>query len=100
MPLPGTDFSSGRAWLQDVRKPIRWPAKLPKAKLVFTSPPYLEVMLYGKLNWVRHWLIGANPRDVDRQLFASASLSRYVEFMGGAIRRVRAVLSDELDRCL
>jgi hypothetical protein len=48
----------GRAWLQDVRDPIRWPAGREKASLVFTSPPYLQVMKYGKMNWLRLWMLG------------------------------------------
>ena len=47
----------------------RGPAAMPHASLVFTSPPYLEVMKYGKLNWIRSWLIGEDPRVIDSRLF-------------------------------
>jgi hypothetical protein len=82
-------FSSGRAWQQDAQKLIRWPAAFDKAKLVFSSPPYLQVMKYGKLNWLRLWMLGQEPPSVDAKLFASASLSRYLLFMQGALKSLR-----------
>lgn len=99
-PPPGDDFQQGHAWRQNVRKSIRWPAHTEPAKLVFTSPPYLEVMKYGKFNWIRHWFLRSNPRAVDEHLFSSGSLDRYIAFITEAIDNIRPVLRDDGYCCL
>jgi hypothetical protein len=98
--LPGDDFSRGKAWQQDVRAEIHWPKKTGLAKLIFASPPYLGVMRYAKLNWIRHWLTNTEPHEVDDRLFSSGSLSRYVDFMRLALSTVRGVLRDDGFVCL
>jgi site-specific DNA-methyltransferase (adenine-specific) len=57
-------------------------------------------MLYGKLNWIRHWLIGESPKSVDNNLFSSGSLARYLAFLRLAIRNMRAGLRDDGFVCL
>jgi len=37
-------------------------------KLIVTSPPYLNVVRYGKFNWIRLWLLGESVSDVDASL--------------------------------
>jgi hypothetical protein len=98
--LPGENFRRGQAWLQDVTSPIAYPKDAPKAKLVFTSPPYLQVISYGKFNWVRHWLLQSDPREVDEGLFASASLDKYLSFISQMVRNVRAVPRDDGYFCM
>jgi hypothetical protein len=100
MEWPGHEFIRGRAWLQDVRQAVRWPTDVPPAKLVFTSPPYLSVMKYGKLNWIRLWLLGHDPGQVDAQLFSSASVMRYLDFMRQAVLGARSTLRDDGHVCL
>jgi hypothetical protein len=100
LPLPQGGFRRGWAWRQDVRDKLRLPRNAEAARLIFTSPPYLGVMRYAKLNWIRHWLLGSEPSDVDSGLFSSGSLSRYVDFMRVAVRRARAVLRDDGFVCL
>jgi len=97
---PGSAYTAGRAWRQDVTRPIRWPADLGRAKLVFSSPPYLQVMKYGKLNWLRLWMLGAEPTDVDSKLFASASLTRYLSFMHTALRSLSKRVRSDGYACL
>jgi hypothetical protein len=99
-PLPHHQLQASRAWLQDVSHPIRWPTGTKRAKLVFTSPPYLEVIKYGKFNWVRHWFLRSSPREVDHRLFASSSLVKYLAFLTLAIRNIRPVLRDDGYCCL
>jgi site-specific DNA-methyltransferase (adenine-specific) len=96
----GESFLAGRVWQQDVRRPIRWPAGEEKAKLVFSSPPYLRVMKYGKMNWLRLWMLGQEPREVDEKLFASASVPRYLEFMGETLQSLRACVREDGYVCL
>ncbi len=46
------NFSTGHAWVRDaIAECSGFVAEQP-ARLIFSSPPYLEVMLYGKLNWI------------------------------------------------
>ena len=96
----GPQFRPGRVWRQDVRKPIRWPAGTEQAKLVFTSPPYLQVMKYGKMNWLRLWMLGEAAAEVDAGLFASASVPRYLGFMSEALRSIRSCVRDDGYVCL
>jgi site-specific DNA-methyltransferase (adenine-specific) len=57
-------------------------------------------MKYGKLNWIRLWLLGHEPTSVDTGLFTSGSLSRYREFMTAALKRMRARLRADGYVCL
>jgi site-specific DNA-methyltransferase (adenine-specific) len=98
--MPSSGFTRGSAWMQDVRACIEWPRETRKASLIFASPPYLQVMKYGKLNWIRLWLLGHEPTDVDNGLFTSASLARYQEFMTAALKRIRARLRSDGYICL
>lgn len=93
-------FRPGKVWQQDVRKRIEWPRGTDKAALVFTSPPYLQVMLYGKLNWLRLWMLKETPAEVDGGLFASASLPRYLEFMKETLNSIRPRLREDGFVCL
>jgi hypothetical protein len=90
----------GYAWLQDAATAIDLPGKCRKPKLIFTSPPYLGVMKYGKLNWLRLWLLSKSPRVIDSDLFASESLPKYLEFMSKVILRLEAVLAANGRICL
>jgi len=98
--IPTSGFRRGAAWMQDVRATIAWPREKGKASLIFASPPYLQVMKYGKMNWIRLWLLGHEPKDVDNGLFTSASLARYREFMTAALKRMRARLRADGYVCL
>lgn len=93
-------FRPGRVWRQDVRKKIVWPKETGKAALVFTSPPYLQVMKYGKLNWLRLWMLRKEPAAVDDRLFDSSSLPKYLAFMGETLRSIRPRLRNDGYVCL
>jgi site-specific DNA-methyltransferase (adenine-specific) len=86
---------TGAAWKRDATGSLSGPVRRAPAKLLFTSPPYLHVIKYGKLNWIRLWLLGESPREVDDKLFGSSSLPKYVEFMRKALQaNVEAVRED------
>lgn len=92
--LSDSALGSGVAWLQDATEnPPQWLARN-KPHLVLTSPPYLQVIKYGKYNWVRLWFLGEDPKQVDTGLMATASLSRYMDFM----RTVSSHLMDIVDQ--
>lgn len=82
---PPPDYARGRAWVQDAQGPICWPDGAPTAKLVFTSPPYMQVVKYGKYNWIRLWLLGFDADEVDQRLVATSSLTRYLDFIRAAL---------------
>lgn len=92
----GSDgFRRGRAWIQDAQARPKWPRNTPDAKLVFSSPPYLSVIKYGKFNWVRLWMLGQDPKAVDASLFSSSSLPLYQNFLKEVATNVRSVLRDD-----
>jgi site-specific DNA-methyltransferase (adenine-specific) len=92
------DFVRGRAWRANAFKPRPGPAP-ERAKLVFTSPPYLQAILYGKFNWIRLWMLGHEPKSVDAKLFTSSSLPKYLHFMSGVATQVRRSLRDDGYAC-
>jgi hypothetical protein len=93
-------FYPGEVWRQDVRAPIAWPKGMEKASLVFSSPPYLQVMKYGKMNWLRLWMLKQTPAAVDDGLFASASVPRYLEFMRSMLGSIQRCTRDDGYACL
>jgi len=97
MAIPGPTASRGRAWLVDARHPDALGAP---AKLVFTSPPYLSVIKYGKYNWIRLWMLGREPKDVDRDLVATASLAKYLTFMAELLDGARRSVANDGYLCL
>jgi site-specific DNA-methyltransferase (adenine-specific) len=97
MGVPAAFAKRGRAWLGDARKP----EKLAKpARLVFTSPPYLSVIRYGKYNWIRLWMLSHEPKEIDDCLVATASLGRYVQFMSEVLTGAMTVVAPDGYLCL
>lgn len=93
--LPSNPITTGRAWTQDATaEPPAWLRK-GKAKLVLTSPPYLQVIKYGKYNWIRLWFLGYSAQAVDQTLMASSSLKRYLEFMGSVCKQLEKLVSPD-----
>jgi len=93
--LPERSINGGKAWLQDATAELPQWLRANKTKLIFTSPPYLEVIKYGKYNWVRLWFLGESAREVDSRLMASGSLERYVDFMTRVCVNLRTTLADD-----
>lgn len=52
-----------------------------RVALLLSSPPYLNVIKYAKFNWIRLWMLGHDPKQVDSRLMASASLDKYLSFL-------------------
>ncbi|MDE1451890.1 hypothetical protein CHCC14820_1452 [Bacillus paralicheniformis] len=65
-------------------------------KMVFTSPPYLQVVNYGTFNWIRLWLLGENIKQIDKNLKLddNHTLDGYVNFMNDIIYQCSKVLCD------
>ena len=100
MHLPGAAATRGTAWQQDARTPVATTICDRPAKLVFTSPPYLSVIKYGKYNWVRLWMLKQEPKVVDRELVATGSLSKYLEFIGAVLTQLAAVVREDGYVCM
>ena len=100
MHLPDTGARRGSAWKQDAREPVALTIRERPAKLVFTSPPYLSVIKYGKYNWIRLWMLGQDPKTVDRALVATASLSRYLAFMSAVLQQLASAVREDGHLCL
>ena len=96
--IPPANARRGRAWQCDARKLGALPEG--KAKLVFTSPPYLGVIKYGKYNWIRLWMLGFEPKQVDEKLVATASLSRYTSFLAEVASQLIQIVRPDGYLCL
>jgi hypothetical protein len=100
MRLPGADAMRGSAWQQDARVSAPSDRFDQPAKLVFTSPPYLNVIKYGKYNWIRLWMLKEDPRAVDAALMATSSLSTYICFIKEVLAGLAPSLRDDGYLCL
>lgn len=100
MHLPGAGATRGRAWQQDAREPAPTALAEQPAKLVFTSPPYLNVIKYGKYNWVRLWMLKEEPKKVDAKLVATGSLSRYLRFIKEVLNALTPAVRNDGYVCL
>lgn len=98
--LPERDISHGDSWQANAALTAPKDVREAKPKLIFTSPPYLQVIKYGKYNWVRLWFLGEEPHEVDAELMASASLSKYLDFMERVLRKMKQTLPPSGYLCL
>jgi site-specific DNA-methyltransferase (adenine-specific) len=98
--LPPVAVNGGEAWEQDATDESPTWLQEKKVKLVFTSPPYLQVIKYGKYNWVRLWFLGHEPKDVDERLTDTGSLERYRRFMRSTLLNLETVVRPDGFVCL
>ncbi len=84
----------GRAYNEDVRK-IPEKLKDNKADMIFTSPPYLRVIKYGKLNWIRLWMLDVEPSDLDKKLDDKHTVPKYMDFMKETINTLAKVMAED-----
>lgn len=54
-----------------------------KPKLIFTSPPYLNIINYTQQNWIKMWLLGYDTRQKNNDIGLDDrhNINKYVEFM-------------------
>jgi len=98
--LPRRTVTSGASWLHDATLPPPRRVRSARPRLIFTSPPYLQVIKYGKYNWVRLWFLGQRAPEIDGQLMASASLPRYLSFMSSVLGQLKSTVADDGFVCL
>jgi len=88
------DYVRGKAYNQDIRN-IKRIMKNQKADLIFTSPPYLKVIRYGRMNWIRLWLLGVDPKELDEKLDDKHTLPKYLKFMKETLDLFYDILADD-----
>ncbi|MEM1325764.1 MAG: DNA methyltransferase [Bacteroidota bacterium] len=66
-----------------------------KAKLVLTSPPYLGVVNYAKQNWIRSWLLDADPDVTSNKLDDDLTLTDWLKFSDRVIKQLSEFLADD-----
>jgi DNA methylase len=98
--LPERGVRGGRCWLADATETPPREVRNARPRLVFSSPPYLQVIKYGKYNWVRLWFLKHEARAVDAVLMASGSLARYLEFMTRVLAQLKTTVADDGHVCL
>jgi hypothetical protein len=98
--LPSSRIDGGKNWTQDSTGTAPEWLQTSKVKLVFTSPPYLQVIKYGKYNWVRLWFLDEEPRAVDERLTDTGSLVRYRAFMAETLASLDGLIRDDGYVCL
>jgi hypothetical protein len=59
---------------------------------ILTSPPYLASHTYAKDNWLRHWLLGYDYRDLAGEYLQTGSIRRYKDQMRIVIQNIAALL--------
>ncbi|MCK4365104.1 MAG: hypothetical protein KAW45_03555 [Thermoplasmatales archaeon] len=84
----------GEAHLSDIRHITKY-MKRRKASLIFSSPPYLKVIRYGKLNWIRLWMLNMEPQELDNQLDDKHTMPKYLKFIKSSINECSKVLEDD-----
>ena len=89
--IPGI---KGKAFNEDIRK-LKPKLKGTKAKLIFTSPPYLKVVRYGKLNWIRLWMLNVDHKELDEKLDDTHTLPKYLDFMEDSLKTMYNLLEDD-----
>ncbi|MBE0418295.1 MAG: hypothetical protein IBX63_11065 [Coriobacteriia bacterium] len=69
-------------------------------KLLLSSPPYLNVIKYAKFNWIRLWMLGYEPKTVDRRLMASSSIEKYMSFLCATLTAQASAMHKQGLACL
>jgi site-specific DNA-methyltransferase (adenine-specific) len=84
----------GRAYCRDIRR-LPTTMRGHKADLVLTSPPYLKVIKYGKLNWIRLWMLDVDPTSLDLTLDDKHTVPKYMDFMKSTINTIGEVMKND-----
>lgn len=61
--------------------------------LIVTSPPYTRVISYGQYNWIRLWFLEGDGKLVDKSLFFTKSVPKYLDFMTSVLKECKRVLT-------
>jgi hypothetical protein len=59
---------------------------------VITSPPYLSAQTYAKDNWLRHWLLGYDYRELRSEYIQTQDVSRYSDSLAQVFQSIERLL--------
>jgi site-specific DNA-methyltransferase (adenine-specific) len=60
--------------------------------LTLASPPYLDVVNYAKQNWIRMWLLGCDPVEVQEILDDNLNISSWLRFMQAVLAELQQLM--------
>lgn len=74
------DDSQNKIFIKDALRSSEFINKKPK--LIFTSPPYLNLVRYVSQNWIRFWMLGFSKNDTNQKMLDDYhNLNSYKEFL-------------------
>lgn len=66
-----------------------------KVDLLLTSPPYLGIVNYAKQNWIRSWLLNADPDKTSERLDDDLSINEWVKFARTTTSQFKQLLKED-----
>jgi DNA modification methylase len=82
----------GEAYMKDATK---LPLEDETIDLIITSPPYFNKQTYAWDNWLRLWFLDYDYKVVQKQLFQSGSLEKFLKFMSESLKEMYRVLKND-----
>lgn len=65
-------------------------------KLIFTSPPYLNIVKYVSQNWIRFWILGFNKEDTNKKIVDDYhNLEMYKLFMRNFMNEMKKLMNKD-----
>lgn len=93
---PAPSGSQGVVIAGDAKALIDTPALRPylgKARLVVTSPPYLDIVNYARQNWIRSWLLAEHPDSALAEgLNDNLTLTTWLDFVEETVLQIKAMM--------
>jgi DNA modification methylase len=67
-----------------------------KAKLIFTSPPYLNIVNYTQQNWIKMWLLGYEAKTDNKEIRLDDhhKIDEYIIFMAEYLHAVAKIMNE------
>ncbi|MEM2130251.1 MAG: DNA methyltransferase [Candidatus Bathyarchaeia archaeon] len=87
--VDGLPEVSGEAYMKNATS---LPLENETIDLIITSPPYFNKQTYAWDNWLRLWFLGYDYKMVQKQLFQSGSLEKFLNFMSESLKEMYRVL--------
>jgi len=68
-----------------------------KPKLIFTSPPYLNIINYTSQNWIKMWLLGFDTKEDNKKIGLNDNhqILEYTNFMKKYLQNISKISSKE-----
>lgn len=56
--------------------------------LTITSPPFLDIVQYGKDNWLRCWFNNIDNADIEKKIFVTSDLNKWRSFIRTVLQQL------------